>query len=385
MRPLKNVQFCSSSRKAKILTGGIYLIFRGLKFEPDAAIGQKRTFCKGLNMSGMLPVVFVVLFFLLSSQAHAVVLKIATLSPDGSNWMITMRQGAKEIAEKTENRVSFKFYPGGIMGDNKAVLRKIRIGQLHGGILTSGSLSKFYPDIMVYNLPMVFKSFGEIDYVRKRMDRLIIDGLEKGGFIIFGLAEGGFAYLMSTTPVKNTDDVRKNKVWIPENDELGLATFKIMGSTPIPLPLAEVRTALQTGLINTVTASAIGAIALQWYTRVNYMTDTPLMYLCGLLAIDKKAFKKISLSDQQVVRNVMSRIYRQFDRKNRKDNIKALEALRKQGIKFVIPDDKTLEEWKGLALEITGNLIDSGQISQEIVNTLQHNLKDYSSKHRKTE
>jgi TRAP-type transport system periplasmic protein len=336
-------------------------------------------------MSGMLRTVFVVLFFMLSSQAHAVVLKIATLSPDGSNWMITMRKSANEVAKKTENRVSFKFYPGGVMGDDKAVLRKIRIGQLHGGILTSGSLSKFYPDIQVYNLPMVFKSFAEVDYVRKHMDRLIVDGLGKGGFVIFGLAEGGFAYLMSTTPVKNTNDLRTNKVWIPENDELGLATFKIMGSTPIPLPLAEVRTALQTGLINTVTASAIGAIALQWYTQVNYITDTPLMYLCGLLAIDKKAFKKISPSDQQVIHNVMSRIYRQFDRENRKDNIIALETLRKQGIKFVMPDNKTMEEWKKLALEVTGNLIDSGQISQEIVNTLQHNLEDYRSKHHKTE
>ena len=333
----------------------------------------------------MLRIVFVVLFFLLSSQAHAVVLKIATLTPDGSSWMITMRQGAKEVAKKTENRVRFKFYPGGVMGGDKAVLRKIRIGQLHGGILTSGSLARFYPDSQIYNLPMVFKSFSEVDYVRKRMDRLIIDGLGKSGFVIFGLAEGGFAYLMSTTPVKNTDDLRKNKVWIPENDAFGLATFKIMGSTPISLPLAEVRTALQTGLINTVTASAIGAIALQWYTQVNYITDTPLMYLCGLLAIDKKAFKKIPLADQQVVRNVMSRIYRQFDKENREDNIKALEALRKQGIKFVMPDDKTLKEWRELALEVTRNVIDSGQISQKIVNTLQHNLKDYRSKHRKTE
>ena len=333
----------------------------------------------------MLRTVFVVLFFLLSSQANAVVLKIATLSPDGSNWMITMRQGAKEVAKKTENRVRFKFYPGGVMGDDKAVLRKIRIGQLHGGILTSGSLSKFYPDILVYNLPMVLKSFSEIDYVRKRMDSIMIDGLDKNGFVIFGLAEGGFAYLMSTTPVKSTDDVRKNKVWIPENDELGLATFKIMGSTPIPLPISEVRTALQTGLINTITASAIGAIALQWYTQVNYITDAPLLYLCGLFAIDKKAFNKISQSDQQVVHNVMTRIYRQFDRENRKDNIKAIEALRKQGIKFVMPDDKTLVEWNGLALEVTENIIDSGQISHEIVNILQHNLEDYRSKHRKAE
>jgi len=336
-------------------------------------------------MSGMLRTVFVLLFFLLSTQVNAMVLKIAALPPDGSNWMIAIREGGKEIAKKTENRVRFKFYPGGVMGDDKAVLRKIRIGQLHGGILTSGSLSKFYQDILVYNLPMIFKSFDEIDYVRKRMDRLMIDGLGKGGFVIFGLAEGGFAYLMSNTPVKSTSDVRKHKVWIPENDELGLATFKIMGSTPIPLPLAEVRTALQTGLIDTVIASAIGAIALQWYTQVDYITNTPLMYICGLLAIDKNAFQKISHNDQQVVRNVMSRIYKQFDRENRKDNIKALEALRKQGIKFVIPDDKTGEEWKELALKVTGKLINSGKISQEIVNTLQNNLEDYRSNHRKTD
>ncbi|MDY6790992.1 MAG: TRAP transporter substrate-binding protein DctP [Thermodesulfobacteriota bacterium] len=336
-------------------------------------------------MCGLLRIVLVVLFFMLSSQANAVVLKIATLSPDGSDWMIAMRQGAEEIAKNTENRVRFKFYPGGVMGDDKAVLRKIRIGQLHGGILTSGSLSKFYPDIQVYNLPLVLKSFGEVDYVRKHMDRLIIDGLGKGGFVTFGLAEGGFAYLMSTTPVKNTDDLRKNKVWIPENDALGLATFKIMGSTPIPLPLAEVRTALQTGLINTVTASAIGAIALQWYTQVNYMTDTPLMYLCGLLAIDKKAFKKIPLSDQQVVRHVMSRIYRQFDRENRQRNLEAIEALRKQGIKSVMPDNKTLEEWKDLAQKIVQNLIDSGGISQEIFNILQRNLTAYRSKQHKAD
>jgi TRAP-type C4-dicarboxylate transport system substrate-binding protein len=332
----------------------------------------------------MLRIVSIVLFVLVSTQANAIVFKIATLTPDGSNWMIAISQGAEKVAKKTDNRVRFKFYPGGVMGDDKAVLRKIRIGQLHGGILTSGSLSKFYPDILVYNLPMVLESFSEVDYVRKRMDSLLIDGLDKNGFVIFGLAEGGFAYLMSTTPVTNTDDLRKNKVWIPENDELGLATFKIMGSTPIPLPLAEVRTALQTGLINTITASAIGAVKLQWHTQVNYITDTPLLYLCGLFAIDKKAFKKISPADQQIVRNVMTRVYKKFDRENRKEHIEAVKALRQQGIQFVMPDNKTLKEWKELALKVTGNLIDSGGISQKIFNTLQSHLTTYRSKQSKT-
>ncbi len=104
---------------------------------------------------------------LMTSPALGVVLKIATLSPEGSECMQKMREGAKEIALKTDNRVKFKFYPGGIMGSEKAVLRKIRVGQLHGGAITAGSLAHIYPELRLYFLPMIFKSFEEVDYVRK--------------------------------------------------------------------------------------------------------------------------------------------------------------------------------------------------------------------------
>ncbi|MCU7941035.1 MAG: TRAP transporter substrate-binding protein DctP [gamma proteobacterium symbiont of Bathyaustriella thionipta] len=88
--------------------------------------------------------VICLLFLLFSNTTivQAKTFKIATLSPDGSDWMQKMRSGAKEIKQKTNGRVKFKFYPGGVMGDDQAVLRKIRIGQLHGGALGGGSLIK---------------------------------------------------------------------------------------------------------------------------------------------------------------------------------------------------------------------------------------------------
>jgi TRAP-type C4-dicarboxylate transport system substrate-binding protein len=188
-----------------------------------------------------------------TSPAAKVVLKIATLSPEGSEWMQKMREGAKEIALKTDNRVKFKFYPGGIMGSQKAVLRKIRIGQLHGGAVTAGRLAHIYPELSLYYLPMIFKSFGEVDYVRKQMDLLLISGLEGRGFVTFGLAEGGFAYLMSRAPVRNTDDLRNQKVWMPDSDMTTLGVMEAFDIKPIPLPIADVRTSLQTGLIDAVT------------------------------------------------------------------------------------------------------------------------------------
>jgi TRAP-type C4-dicarboxylate transport system substrate-binding protein len=228
-----------------------------------------------------------------AGPAASLELKIATLSPDGSPWMQKMRQGAKEVAEKTSNRVHFKFYPGGIMGNDKAVLRKIRIGQLHGGFLTGGSLIKVFGDAQVYSLPLKFRSLQEIDYVRERMDHYMMTGFEKGGFITFGLAEGGFAYVMSNAPVRSVEELRNHKVWIPDHDPTVSEAMHAFGIKPIPLSIADVRSGLQTGLIDTVTVSPIGAIVLQWHTQVKYLTELPMAYIYGLLAVDRKAFSKI--------------------------------------------------------------------------------------------
>lgn len=325
---------------------------------------------------------FFLLIFMLQAESlfAGAVLKIATISPDGSDWMIRFRKAGKEVAEKTANRVRFKFYPGGVMGDDKAVLRKIRIGQLHGGAVTSGSLARYYTDNQVYNIPMKFESFDEIDYIRERMDPIIIQGLENGGFATFGLAEGGFAYLMSDSPIINIDDLRKQKIWIPENDDMSLATVKAFGVTPIPLSIAEVRAALQTGIVNTVAVSPIGAIALQWHTQIRYLTNTPLIYIYAVLAVSQKAFRKISIDDQKIVRDVMGQMFREIDAQNRKDNIKALKALRDQGIRFVMPKTQALDEWRNLASTVSTRMVKSGSLTKDIVQMLENYLLEFRSK-----
>ena len=225
----------------------------------------------------MIRIITIMLILMLSGQAQAMRFKIATLSPEGSVWMQKMREGAEELARKTENRVKIKYYPGGVMGDDKAVLRKIRIGQLHGGALVGGSLSRFYPDNQIYNLPLKFRSFEEVDYVRKHLDQRIAQGLEKGGFVTFGIAEGGFAYVMSTVPIRTVVEMRRQRVWIPDNDTMILETVKAFDITPFPLSIADVQAGLQTGLINTVTTPPIGAVALQWHTQINYLMYEPFM------------------------------------------------------------------------------------------------------------
>jgi len=333
----------------------------------------------------MIRIIVFILIVMLAGQAQAMRFKIATLSPEGSIWMEKMRAGAAELARRTDNRVRVKYYPGGVMGDDKAVMRKIRIGQLQGGAFVGGSLSNFYRDNQIYSLPLFFRSFKEIDYVREHLDKRIMDGFETGGFVTFGIAEGGFAYVMSTVPIRTVEEMRRQKVWIPDNDSMILEAVKAFDITPIPLSIADVRTGLQTGLINTVTTPPIGALALQWHTQIKYLLDEPFLYIFGVLAVDRKAFLKISPGDQKIFREIMGRVFKELDQRNREDNIKALETLRKQGIEFVKPSAEALKKWCQDASEVPKRLVETDRLSQEMVDILESLLKDYRTKESKTD
>ena len=186
-------------------------------------------------------------------------LKIATIAPDGSHWMREMRAAAAEIKERTGGGVEIKFFPGGVMGNDAQVLRKIRIGQLHGGAFTAGGLAERYGALNLYGVPLLFRSLDEVDHVRGLLDPVLKRGLEEAGFVSFGFIEGGFANLLSNHPVRGIDDLRRRKVWVPEGDPISFVAMESLGLSPVVLPVTDVLTGLQTGLLDVAAASPVGA------------------------------------------------------------------------------------------------------------------------------
>jgi len=314
---------------------------------------------------------------LYSGHSLAKTFKIATLAPAGTVWMKEMKKGAKHINEKTDGRVKLKFYPGGVMGNDQSVHRKIKVGQLHGGAFTAGGLAHIYPGIHALSLPMIFNSFDEVDYVRSNIDTYLKQNMEQGGFVLLGIAEGGFARILSKQPLTDLEAIRSSKVWIPEGDVMVQATYKTLGISPISLPISDVFTGLQTGLIETVSITSTAAIAFQWHSSTAYLTDTPLIYIIGLLAIEKKSFDKIKAEDQVIVKQEFAHVFKRLDALNRSDNEKANEALKKQGIKFVKPDAEELERWKALSAQSIVNMTKEGDVSQEAVDHVMQLLGDY--------
>jgi len=289
--------------------------------------------------------------------AQEVRLKIATMAPDGTIWMKGMHKAADEVEERTDGRVSFRFYPGGTMGTDSAVLRKIRIGQLQGGVVLAGSLADIDPDLEIYSLPLLFRSNGEVDYVRERMDEILIAGLEQKGFVAFGFTETGFTYLMSAKPTRTFEDLKGRKAWMMQDDPVSFAIVEAAGLSPVPLPISDVLTGLQTGLIDTVAAPPVGAIALQWFTKAKYLTDLPITYVCGTTVVGARAFNQIGAEDQRTVREVMGRANRTLNETSRSDNEEALKALAEQGVVFVDPTEETFSKWEEIAAAATKKLV----------------------------
>ena len=300
----------------------------------------------------------------------ATTIKIATVAPDGTAWMKEIRATGEAIKKGTDDRVELKLYPGGVMGDNATVLRKIKIGQLQGSAFTGGEASVITKDAEIYTVPFLFRSQDEADKVRAKVDPLLKEAVRKTGFELLGLSGGGFAYLMSTKDIRTRDDLKNAKVWVPQGDEIAELTFKTAGVTPVPLPLSDVYTSLQTGLIDTAANTDAGAIAFQWHTKIKHVVDMPVIYVVGEVLVDKKTFDALGPADQKVVTDAFAAGFARLEKINRSDNTSAREALKAQGITFYTPDAAEQKRWEGVGAETYKQLTEQHAFSPDLQKAL---------------
>jgi TRAP-type C4-dicarboxylate transport system substrate-binding protein len=226
----------------------------------------------------------------------------------------------------------------------------------------------------------MFRDYGEVDYVRERMDDQVIAGLQRAGFVALAITDGGFAYLMSQRPTRQVSDLGGAKVWTQEGDVMSKTALEIAGVSPVQLSLADVYTALQTGLVDTVGAPAMGAIALQWHTKVKYLLDVPLTYLTGAFVIDGKVFSRLEPADQRVIREVVREAAQRLDAGSREGEKGALRALREQGIAFVsaaTPEEK--QRWHDIAREALVVLRKRQIYSEAMIDEIERLLQEYRS------
>ncbi|NKI34467.1 TRAP transporter substrate-binding protein DctP [Wenzhouxiangella sp. XN79A] len=325
----------------------------------------------------MKSITFLLLLLLLMPAVNAQQLKIAALAPDGSSWMESLNAAGDRIEEASDGEVRIRFYPGGVMGDADTVLRRIRLGQLHGGVFTVGELAGVAPESNLYSLPFQFRNAEELAALRDEFDPLILDALYEGGMMAPAISNGGFAYLFSRQPFTAPADVSADlRVWIPEGDPLSRRTLERIGASAVPMSMAEVYTGLQTGTIDTFGSTVSGAIILQWHTRAKYMLDLPVLATAGTLAIDRKAFEKLDPAHQAIVRQHFGDALRAQEAAVVDENIQARAALVEEGIEILQPAPDGVEEWTARANAVLNEMLEAGEFEVPGLDRLRERLDE---------
>ena len=261
--------------------------------------------------------------------------KVASLAPEGSVWTKRFRDFANEVTEKSGGEIGFKIYAGGVMGDDRAMYRKMRVGQINGGGFTMTGIGDIVPDFRVMGIPFFFNSYEEVDEITQKLFPRFQKEFDKENMVLLAISEVGFIYTMSQKPITTLDELKKSKAWAPEGDPISNALLESVGLTPIPLSIPDVLTSLQTGLINTAFNSFYGAIVMQWFTRTSYITDIPFVYAYGAFILDKKTFSKLPANYAQMMHSTAKKHFANLLADTRQSNAEALQVLQDNNITLV--------------------------------------------------
>ena len=288
-------------------------------------------------------------------------IKFATVAPEGSTWIKYLKALDRNLRKESNGALGFKIYAGGIAGDELDILKKIRIGQIHCTGFSGVGFGKILPSVRVLDLPFLFKNSEETDRVHREMRLFFADQFREKGFELLAWSEVGDVYLFSKKPIRTLKDFSGLKVWTWAGDPIAKETFAAMGVNPIPLAITDVTTALNTGMIDTIYAPPLGALALQWYPSINYMLDLPIVHSTGAVLISSKYFRKLPRDLATLLSEKTDKAMADLTLELRKQNKEAIQVIKDSGVKIIpAPAGPDLEGFRnignGVARNLTGTI-----------------------------
>ncbi|MBI5464251.1 MAG: TRAP transporter substrate-binding protein DctP [Ignavibacteriales bacterium] len=320
----------------------------------------------------------VALMCILASWAFAqqFIIKFATVAPEGSTWMNTMREYDAAVRKESGGRVGFKIYGGSVQGDERAVLKKIRIGQLQAGGFTGVAMGEVAPMVRILDTPFLVRTTAEADFIYKTFNQDFEKAFLEGGYVLLGWAEVGFVHVFTNSMIAKPDDLKSLKMWVWEGDPVAETAFKVLGLHPTPLSLENVLTSLQTGLVNAFYTSPYAAIALQWYTKAKYIVDVPLTCAAGAVLISKAQYDVLPKDLQEILVASGRKYMAKLTELSRRDNAKAMEEFKKRGLTFIKASAKDIEYYTDAGVRARRELVGKNY-SQEFLTRVETALAEF--------
>jgi len=292
-----------------------------------------------------------------SSQAQGdhIVLRIATLAPQGSTWMRIFNAWNNTLSQRTQGRLTLQFYPGGSQGDERDFVRKMRAGQMDGAVVTSTGLGQIVRPVMVLAVPGLFREYDQLDRVRHRFQRQFEHQFDTNGYHLLGWGDAGKLRLFSKTRIEHPSDLRSVRPWAWRDDTIFSEFLSVVHANPVRLGVPEVYPALQTGMVDTVPSSALAAVALQWYTRLHFVTQQNMGILIGAAVLKKDKYDALPEDLRTALDETSAQAHAALRRAVRRDDERAFATIQHRGVTAV--DISANEaEWAAAALTTRNNL-----------------------------
>lgn len=282
-------------------------------------------------------------------------LRIATLAPNGSSWMRVFNAWNRTLQKETDNTLKLRFYAGGSQGDERDFVRKMRAGQMDGAALTNIGLGQLVRPVLVLSVPGVLSEYEELYRVRDALGDHFEQLFEEAGYKLLGWGDVGKTRLFSTARIERPSDLKQQRPWAWKDDLIFTEFLKVVGANPVRLGVPEVYPGLQTGMVDTLPASALAAVSLQWYTRLNYVAAKNSGIIVGAAILRKDKFDMLTEKQRTALIETGARAHAALNKVIRHDDDQAYQTVLKKGLTAVDTSEHEAE-WKAVSKQVRERL-----------------------------
>lgn len=313
-------------------------------------------------------------------DAMAQTIKLGTLAPKGSPWHEAIMDMAAEWEEASNGAIRVRVYPGGIAGDETDMIRKMRIGQLHAASLTGSGLASVANEIQSLQMPMMFRSDDELDFVRDAMAAELSSALEARGFKLLHWADAGWVYFFTQSPVIRPDDLKSQKLFAWAGETAIIEAWKGAGYKPVPLAATDIFTGLQSGLITAIPTTPIAALSFQWFGLADNMTQMKWAPLVGGTVISMQMWNRIPAELRGDFAQIALDAAANYMSTIRALDLEAIEVMKEHGLKVHPVPEAVVAEWTERVKRLAYPKIIGAIVPRESVARVERILAEYRAR-----
>jgi len=304
-------------------------------------------------------VLFLLIFVILSGQTYALTIKLGSLAPTGSPWDKKLKQLALEWKKISNGKVRITIYPGGIAGDESAMIRKIRLRQLQAAAITTVGMNQIAKGSLAMSAPLLIKTDDELNYILEKATPVFEEELEKNQFVTIMWTFAGWTHFFGKKPIFSPDDVRKQKLWVWDVSQAMIQVYKKAGFTPIPLAATDILTSLQSGMIDSLLGTALTSAAYQWFAIANNMCDLNFAPMIAGIVVSKSVWAKIPDKIKPELLETSRALAKVISEETRKADAEAIEIMKQYGLNVCEVDDNNIREWQEVVDTYFGDVVES--------------------------